>query len=41
MTPRPDSVPPRRSDAALSDIVVRGAREHNLQDITLSCRGRA
>src|ERR1043166_7102538 len=35
MTPRPDTVAPEAVDAALSDIVVRGAREHNLQDITL------
>src|SRR5499427_2969825 len=35
MTPRSDSAAPEALDTALSDIVVRGAREHNLQDITL------
>ena len=35
MTPRSSTVAPEALDAALSDIVVRGAREHNLQDITL------
>ena len=38
MTPRSSSVAPEApaSDAAaLSDIVVRGAREHNLKDISL------
>src|SRR5499426_443938 len=35
MTPRSSTTAPEALDAALSDIVVRGAREHNLQDITL------
>src|SRR3989475_4634688 len=35
MTPRSPSLAPESEAQALSDIVIRGAREHNLQDLTL------
>ena len=35
MTPRTTPVPADTRAHTLSDIVVRGAREHNLKDITL------